>query len=146
MLFRSMVSRDSLGRLWQPFIDKVQVRTDRQVEMLVEMIDAVAMQYQRRVATINRQMRAATDDIHTLRVKDIATLAEYERKLNDYLDALIPMNWSIEKLLATQKSHRSARGQSCGRRGDPQGIYRWDALRLCRGGPDGPRKGVGEAG
>ena len=97
------VSRDSLGRLWQPFIDKVQVRTDRQVEMLVEMIDAVATQYQRRVATINRQMRAATDDIHTLRVKDIATLAEYERKLNDYLDALIPMNWSIEKLLATQK-------------------------------------------
>ncbi len=46
-------------------------------------------------------MRAATDNIYTLRVKDIATLAEYERKLNDYLDALIPMNWAVEKLLAT---------------------------------------------
>ena len=95
------LSRDSLGRLWQPFIDKARVQTDRPVEMLVEMIDAVATQYQRRVATINRQMRAATDNIHTLRVKDIATLAEYERKLNDYLDALIPMNWAVEKLLAT---------------------------------------------
>ena len=40
-------------------------------------------------------------NIYTLRVKDIATLAEYERKLNDYLDALIPMNWAVEKLLAT---------------------------------------------
>ena len=95
------LSRDSLGRLWQPFIDKARVQTDRPVEILVEMIDAVATQYQRRVATINRQMRAATDNIHTLRVKDIATLAEYERKLNDYLDALIPMNWAVEKLLAT---------------------------------------------
>ena len=97
------LSRDSLGRLWQPFIDKVRIRTDRQVELLVAMVEAISTQYQRRVATINRQMRAATDSIHTLRVNDIATLAEYERKLNDYLDALIPMNWAIERLLATQK-------------------------------------------
>lgn len=95
------LSRDSLGRLWQPFIDKTRARTDRPVELLVDMIDAIATQYQRRVATINRQMRAATDDIHTLRARDIATLTEYERKLNDYLDALIPMNWAIERLMAT---------------------------------------------
>ena len=79
------LSRDSLGRLWQPFIDQARSRTDRPVELLVDMIDAISRQYQRRVATINRQMRAA----------------EYERKLNDYLDALIPMNWAVEKLLAT---------------------------------------------
>ena len=97
------LSRDSLGRLWQPFIDKTRIRTDRQIELLVAMVEAISTQYQRRVATINRQMRAATDNIHTLRVNDIATLAEYERKLNDYLDALIPMNWAIERLLATQK-------------------------------------------
>ena len=95
------LSLDSLGRLWQPFIDQARSRTDRPVELLVDMIDAISRQYQRRVAAINRQMRAATDNIHTLRVKDIATLAEYERKLNDYLDALIPMNWAVEKLLAT---------------------------------------------
>ena len=80
---------------------RARSRTDRPVELLVDMIDAISRQYQRRVAAINRQMRAATDNIHTLRVKDIATLAEYERKLNDYLDALIPMNWAVEKLLAT---------------------------------------------
>lgn len=96
------ISRDSLGRLWQPFIDKQRVRTDRQIELLVDMIDAIATQYQRRVATINRQMRAATDDIRTLHTRDIATLTEYERKLNDYLDALIPMNLAIERLKATR--------------------------------------------
>lgn len=96
------LSRDSLGRLWQPFIDKTRVRTSRRIELVVAMIEAVASQYQRRVATINRQMRAATDDIHTLRARDIVTLTEYERKLNDYLDALIPMNWAIERLIANR--------------------------------------------
>ncbi len=96
------LSRDSLGRLWQPFIDKTRVRTSRRIELVVAMIEAVASQYQRRVATINRQMRAATDDIHTLRARDIVTLTEYERKLNDYLDALIPMNWAIERLTANR--------------------------------------------
>lgn len=96
------LSRDSLGRLWQPFIDKTRVRTSRRIELVVAMIEAVASQYQRRVATINRQMRAATDDIHTLRARDIVILTEYERKLNDYLDALIPMNWAIERLIANR--------------------------------------------
>ena len=66
------------------------------------MIEAVSLQYQRRVATINRQMRAATDDLHTLRARDIVTLTEYERKLNDYLNALVPMNWAIERLMANR--------------------------------------------
>jgi len=42
------LSRDSLGRLWQPFIDQARSRTDRPVELLVDMIDAISRQYQRR--------------------------------------------------------------------------------------------------
>lgn len=94
------VSRDSLGRLWQPFIDKTVVDTRQQTMLFMLMIDSIIMQYQRRVATINRQMRAATSDVGNLRSKDIATLSEYERKLNDYLDAIIPTNTAIEKLLS----------------------------------------------
>lgn len=95
----------SLARLWQPFVEKVRVSTSEPIEMLVAMIDAIATQYQRRVAVINRQMRAATSDIRSLHARDIATLTEYERKLNDYLDALIPMNLSLERL----KVHRTLR-------------------------------------
>lgn len=93
------LSRDPLGRLWQPFIDKSLTATTRQTELLMVMLEALTNQYQRRVATINRQMRAATSDVTTLRSKDISVLAEYERKLNDYLDALIPTNSALEKLL-----------------------------------------------
>lgn len=93
------VSRDPLGRLWQPFIDSTTVPTTQQTQMLILMLEAITTQYQRRVATINRQMRAATSDVVSLGSKDIATLTEYERKLNDYLDALIPTNSALEKLL-----------------------------------------------
>lgn len=93
------VSRDPLGRMWQPFIDGTRIATSEQTTLFLLMIEALIGQYQRRVATINRQMRAATSDVQSLHAKDIATLTEYERKLNDYLDALIPTNTAIEKLL-----------------------------------------------
>jgi magnesium transporter len=63
------------------------------------MMEAISVSYQRRVATINRQMRAATSNVAKLSARDIATLTAYERKLNDYLEALIPTNVATEKLL-----------------------------------------------
>lgn len=93
------VSRDSLGRLWQPFIDNVQAPTTQKTKLFMLMLDAVARQYQTRVASINRQMRATTSDVRSLNSKDIMVLTEYERKLNDYLDALQPTNTALEKML-----------------------------------------------
>lgn len=93
------LSRDSLGRLWQPFIDGAKVPTVGQTELFMNMIDVIVRQYQSRVAAINRQMRAATSNVTSLRSDDIAGITEYERKLNDYLDALIPTNTAIERLL-----------------------------------------------
>jgi magnesium transporter len=92
-------SRDSLGRLWQPFIEKTPASTAQKTKLFMLMIEALTQQYQTRVASINRQMRAVTSDVTNLDPKDIATLVEYERKLNDYLDALIPTNTALEKLL-----------------------------------------------
>ncbi len=93
------VSRDKLGHLWQPFIEKTAVPTTQQTKLFITMIDMIAQSYQNRVALINRQMRAVTNDIAHLRPRDIATIVEYERKLNDYLDALIPTNTAIEMTL-----------------------------------------------
>lgn len=96
------VSRDPLGRLWQPFIDKTNAPTTQKTKLFMLMIDAIGRQYQTRVASINRQMRAATGNVVNLRPKDIAIFVEYERKLNDYLDALIPTNTALEKLLGSR--------------------------------------------
>lgn len=93
------ISRDSLGRLWQPFIEGVSASTTQRTKLFILMMEAIVSQYQGRVATINRQVRAVTNDITVLKPKDISTLVEYERKLNDYLDALIPTNTAIEQLL-----------------------------------------------
>ena len=96
------VSRDSLGRLWQPFIDTAQVSTTQKTKLFMLMLEAITRQYQTRVASINRQMRATTSDVRTLTSKDIITLTEYERKLNDYLDALQPTNTAVEKILGSR--------------------------------------------
>ena len=64
------------------------------------MMEAITRQYQTRVASINRQMRATTSNVQNLTSKDIMKLTEYERKLNDYLDALQPTNTAIEKMLS----------------------------------------------
>lgn len=94
------VSRDSLNRLWDPFISTSNIPTTQQTKLFLNMMDAIIIQYQHRVTSINRQMRGAISDVATLRPKDIATFVEYERKLNDYLDALEPTNTALEKLLS----------------------------------------------
>lgn len=94
------LSRDSLGRLWQPFIDKKRVSTSAQTQLLLLMLDMISQQYYSRVSAINRETRAVTSDVGRIGSRDIATLVEYERKLNDYLDALIPANTATEKLLS----------------------------------------------
>ncbi|MDO8302118.1 MAG: magnesium transporter CorA family protein, partial [Sedimentisphaerales bacterium] len=94
------LSRDPLGRLWQPFIDNIHVPTTQKTKLFMHMIDAITRQYGTRVAQINRQMRAATSDVRNLNHKEITQQVEYERKLNDYLDALIPANTALEKLLS----------------------------------------------
>lgn len=94
------VSRDMLGRLWQPFIDTMRFPNWNQATTFIQMVDMIMRSYQTRVATINRQMRSVTGNISNLRPRDIAVLVEYERKLNDYLDALIPTNTALEKTLS----------------------------------------------
>jgi magnesium transporter len=93
------VSRDSLGRLWQPFIENSDTPTTQKTKLFMLMLEAIARQYQTRVTSINRQMRTTTADVRSLTSKDITTITEYERKLNDYLDALQPTNTAIEKML-----------------------------------------------
>lgn len=94
------VSRDPLGRLWEPFITRSTAPTTQQTKLFLTMMEAVVSQYQHRMDSINRQMRAATSDVNNLRPRDITIFVEYERKLNDYLDALIPTNVALEKFLS----------------------------------------------
>lgn len=97
------ISRDQLGRLWQPFIEQATVVTSDVSTLFILMMERVCKTYENRVAFINRQMRAVTNDLERLRPKDIATIVDYERKLNDYLDALIPTNTAIEKTLVSKR-------------------------------------------
>ena len=97
------ISRDLLGRLWQPFIEQTVVATSDRSTLFILMMERVCKTYENRVAVINRQLRSVTNDLERLRPADIATIVDYERKLNDYLDALIPTNTAIEKTLVSKQ-------------------------------------------
>ena len=96
------LSRERLGRVWQPFADRTRIRAPSQTQLFLAMVETMLHSYQTRVALINRQTRAVTSDVTTLRSRDIATLVEFERKLNDYLDALIPTNVALERTLSAR--------------------------------------------
>ena len=96
------LSRERMGRVWQPFVDRTRIQAPSQTQLFLVMVEAMLRSYQSRVALINRQTRAVTGDVTTLRSRDIATLVEFERKLNDYLDALIPTNVALERTLNTR--------------------------------------------
>lgn len=93
------ISRDDLSQLWQPFIDNTTITTGLRRRLFLMMVDFIAQSYQNRVAQINRQMRALADNISKTYSKEITQVVEYERKLNDYLDSLIPTNTALERLL-----------------------------------------------
>lgn len=92
-------SRDKLNSMWQSFADNNRVPTTQRGKLFMAMISAIIEQYEKQVAIINRRMRVVTLDVSNIRAKDISIFAECERKINDYLDALVPMNIALEKLL-----------------------------------------------
>jgi magnesium transporter len=94
------LSRDVHDDLWQPFIEKVTTPSTQKIKFFMHMVNVLVMRYDRQVALVNKQVRGATVDLHGLRSHDIATFSEYERRLNDYLDALIPTNIAVEKMLS----------------------------------------------
>lgn len=93
------IAKDDLSKLWRPFIDTAVVHQGMRRRLFLTMMDFIAQCYQGQVAQINRQMRALTDNTPRIYSKDIVSVVEYERKLNDYLDALIPTNTALEMFL-----------------------------------------------
>lgn len=95
------ICRDQLDSLWNPFMDKNRIPTTQRGKLFLVMIGAIVEQYERQLAVINRRMRAVMLDVSNIHADDVAIFTENERKVNDYLDALIPMNSSLEKLLSS---------------------------------------------
>jgi magnesium transporter len=94
------ISQDPLSTLWKPFIDRNTVPTTQKAKLFMAMFGAINTQYEHHVATINKKVRVVTRDVGNMHARDIAVFTENERRLNDYLDALIPMNMALEKLLS----------------------------------------------
>ncbi len=94
------VSRRDLSHLWKPFLQKVPAPTTQRNRFFMLMLEDVILQYNLAVTDINRKLRASSDNLANITTKRIAHIVEFERKLNDYLDALKPTNDALEKILS----------------------------------------------
>ncbi len=95
------VCRDRLPALSNAKAIK-QVPTTQRGKLFLALISVIIEQYERQVAVINRRMRAIALDVSNIRSCDIAVFTKNERMINDYLDALIPMNIALEKMLGNR--------------------------------------------
>lgn len=93
------INRDKLGSLWTKFMADNTVPTTQRGKLFLSMIGAIVEQYERQLAVINRRMRAVMLDVTNIRSSDVAIFTDNERKVNDYLDALVPMNTALEKII-----------------------------------------------
>lgn len=93
------LSRDKHLKLWQQFMDSNKIPTTQRGKIFLAALGKIIEQYERQLATINRRMREIMLDVSNIRVSEVTIFTENERKVNDYLDALIPMNNALERLL-----------------------------------------------
>jgi magnesium transporter len=95
------MSQDPLNTLWKSFITKSEVPTTQKTKLFMAMLGAINIQYEHYMANINKRVRAVTRDVQNMHARDIAVFTDNERKLNDYLDALVPMNMALKKLISS---------------------------------------------
>lgn len=79
--------------------ESININTTQKTKMFIEYLAAINFEYAKQIQNISKQVRAASANIEKIENKQIAKFVEYERVLNDFLSALIPMNMVFERIL-----------------------------------------------
>lgn len=93
------LSKKNLKSLWQPLLNDTSVATTQKTKLFMLLMDQITKDYRSSLNLINKKVRIASTSIHNVNKKKISELIEYERRLDDYLDSLGPMNQSLETVL-----------------------------------------------
>lgn len=78
---------------------KNSVITTQRTHLLFTLLSAITRLYMKEITVINREVRRQTVQLADITAHDLVHLVHHERSLNDYLDALQPMNVVLETLL-----------------------------------------------
>jgi magnesium transporter len=93
------LSRRDLHSLWQPLLSDTSVATTQKTKLFILLVNQITGQYRDSLNLIYKKMRMVSTSLHNVNQKKIGELIEYERRLNDYLDSLGPMNEALENML-----------------------------------------------
>ncbi len=95
------VSRKKLT-FFNRFIDgKIEFHTTQKVRFLLQILAGVDAEYARFITLINKEVRRLSARLSgTIENRDIIRFVNFEAILNDLLDALVPTNSALSKLLS----------------------------------------------
>ena len=93
------IAKKNLHHLWKPLLDNTSVATTQKTKLFMLLVRQVTQEYKDALNLINRKVRIVSSSIHNVNQHKISELIEYERRLNDYLDSLNPMNDALETML-----------------------------------------------
>lgn len=79
--------------------ESIDINTTQKTKMFIEYLGAINLEFAKQIQTISKQVRAASANIEKIENRQLARFVEYERVLNDFLSALIPMNMVFERIL-----------------------------------------------
>ncbi len=85
------IAQEQIPELWQAIVAGDALTTQK-TRLICVIVAEITKMYHRYIADINRSLRKyALDDQHT-DSHDVVMMLNYERSLNDFLDALVPMS------------------------------------------------------
>ncbi len=93
------IAQKDASRLWDPLLSDTSVATTQRTKLFILLVQQLVNDYRQEVSLINKQVRVVTKGVHSVTKSNISDLIECERKLNDYLDSLSPMNEALESML-----------------------------------------------
>jgi magnesium transporter len=93
------IARKELEFMENFITGKKDIVTTQKIKTFLQIFSAVNYRYNKYLNEINRDIRFALFRLERISTQDIIKFVNFEKVLNDFLSALIPMKTSLEKLL-----------------------------------------------
>jgi len=92
------IAKERINCLDKLFEGLIDFSTTQKAKFLIQLFLQITGDYQEHINEITKSIRTSSAYIETIQNKDIVKMVNYERILNDFLGALIPMNIMLSNL------------------------------------------------
>lgn len=100
--FLLTVSRESFDFLEKFFLKTNDVYTTQRTKLFIQILFSVNREYSKHVSIIGKNLRSMFANLEEAKIHDITQFVTYEKVLNDFIAALVPMQAIYQSLLTSR--------------------------------------------